>query len=324
MIRVTFLGTAASRPTVGRNVSGISIHREGESFLFDCGEGTQRQMMRFGTGFALDAIFITHLHADHFLGLIGLTRTLSLQGRTDTLRIYGPRGSTRSLLDAVHLGVDRIAFPVQVEELEPGEEAIKTEEYSIAAYSSRHGVSSVGYVLREHPRPGRFDVEKARELGVPEGPLFGRLHAGEPVVAAGREIRPEEVVGPPRAGRTIVYTGDTRPCRETEEVARGADLLIHDATFGEDEVKRAHETFHSTGRGAALLARRAKVRRLVLTHLSARYAANALPIEREAREVFPETKVAYDGLVVEVPFREDEVEKEERPVLKNARRGGSE
>ncbi len=301
MIRVTFLGTAAARPTVGRNVSSIALQREGELMLLDCGEGTQRQMMRYGTGFGVGAIFVTHLHADHFLGLIGLLRTLSLQGRTEPMEIYGPRGSRKTLQQAIHLGVERVRFPVEIVELRDGDR-VEREEYDVVAFQTRHGTRAVGYALKEHDRLGRFDVEKARALGVPEGPLFGRLHRGETVDVDGRTIRPEEVVGPPRSGRSVVYTGDTLPSDTVREVARTADLLIHDATFGAEEAERARDTSHSTAREAAEVARDAGARRLILTHLSARYADDPDPLEAEAREVFPGARVAYDGLSVEIPY----------------------
>ncbi len=304
MLRVTFLGTAASRPTVGRNVSSIAVQREGELMLFDCGEGTQRQMMRFGTGFSIQAIFVTHMHADHFLGVTGLLRTLALQGREEPLALYGPRGAAEILETAIHLGVERVNFPVSIGEMAPGDRVVR-DGYAVEAFGVRHGTSAVGYALVEDERLGRFDVERARALGVPEGPLFGRLHRGEPVEVEGRTIRPEEVVGPPRPGRKLVYTGDTRPARGTRELARDADLLIHEATFGEEEAERAHETFHTTARGAAKIARDSGVRRLVLTHLSARYSDNPDPLEEEARTVFPETRVAFDGLTLEIPFRPD-------------------
>lgn len=301
MIRVTFLGTAAARPTVGRNVSSIALQREGELMLLDCGEGTQRQMMRYGTGFGVGAIFVTHLHADHFLGLIGLLRTLSLQGRTEPMEIYGPRGSRKTLQQAIHLGVERVRFPVEIVELRDGDR-VEREEYDVVAFQARHGTRAVGYALKEHDRLGRFDVEKARALGVPEGPLFGRLHRGETVDVDGRTIRPEEVVGPPRSGRSVVYTGDTLPSDIVREVARTADLLIHDATFGAEEAERARDTRHSTAREAAEVARDAGARRLILTHLSARYADDPDPLEAEAREVFPGARVAYDGLSLEIPY----------------------
>ena len=305
MIRVTFLGTAASRPTVGRNVSSILINREGELLMFDCGEGTQRQMMRFGTGFSVRDIFVTHMHADHFLGIIGLLRTMGLQGREEPINLWAPVGGGSILHDAVNLGVERVPFGIEIRELEP-EQRVERDGYDIIAYRSQHGGRSLGFVLAEHERRGRFNPERARELGVPEGPLFGRLHRGESVEVNGRIVRPEEVVGPPRPGRRVVYTGDTRPTRRTIEVARGADLLIHDATFGEDEADRARATGHSTAREAAEVARKAGVLRLALTHISSRYAEDPRALEREARAVFPGAFVAHDGLEIELPYRQEE------------------
>jgi len=306
MIRITFLGTAAARPTVTRNVSALALQREGDLWLLDCGEGTQRQMMKFGSGFGLRGILITHLHGDHILGLTGLLRTMALQGRTDPLPIHGPPGSLPVLESVVHLGGRLSAFPVHLHEMAPGERIrCDAEGYDIETFAVRHGVSAVGYVLREHERPGRFDVERARELGVPEGPLFGRLHRGEAVEVDGRTIRPEEVVGPPRPGRSVAFTGDTRPCAETVAAAQGAELLVHDATFTSDEAERARETFHATAAEAARIARQAGVRRLALTHVSARYSANASPLEREAGEIFPGTMVAFDGLTLELPYPQD-------------------
>ena len=301
MIRVTFLGTAASRPTVGRNVSGLAVQREGDLMLFDCGEGTQRQMMRYGTGFAVDAIFITHMHADHFLGITGLLRTLGLQGRVEPLALYGPPGSQPTLEVLVHLGAERTPFEVPIRELAPGD-AVKRDGYDVIAFEADHGVRALGYALAEHERLGRFDVERARALGIPEGPLFGRLHRGEPVEVDGRTISADEVVGRARAGRRVVYSGDTRPSRAISEIARGADLLVHDCTFSEEEADRARDTYHATASGAARSALEAGVRRLVLTHISARYADNPRALEEEATAVFPGSQVAQDGLVIEIPF----------------------
>lgn len=305
MIRITFLGTSASRPTVGRNVSGIAVQREGDLMLWDCGEGTQRQMMRYGTGFGLSAIFITHMHADHYLGLIGLSRTLALQGRDEPLDLYGPPGSRKILHDALHLGVARIGFPVRIHEVGPGDGAAR-DGYDVEAFPVRHGLPAVGYVLREHDRPGRFDVGRARALGIPEGPVYGRLHRGEAVRVGDRVIDPKELVGPPRPGRRIVYTGDTLPLRTTAQVAWRCDALIHDATFGQDDADRARDTFHSTAREAAEVAREAEARRLFMTHLSARHSADPGPLQREAEGIFPGARVAHDGLSVEIGYGDDE------------------
>ena len=303
MIRVVFLGTAASRPTVGRNVSSLVIARAGEMLMFDCGEGTQRQMMRYGTGFTVNDIFFTHMHADHFLGVIGLLRTMGLQGREEPMNLYGPEGARAILHEAVHLGVDRVPFEIGIHELASGT-VLNRGDYDIVAYKTQHGIRSLGYALVEHERLGRFNPDRARELGVPEGPLFGRLHRGEPIEVDGRTITAEDVVGPPRTGRRIVYTGDSRPCKATQEVAVGADLLIHDSTFGEEEADRASATGHSTAREAAELAKKAGVLKLVLTHISSRYADDPRGLEREARHVFRETVAAHDGLQIEVPFKD--------------------
>ena len=303
MIRVTFLGTAAARPTVGRNVSAIMMHRGGDSLLFDCGEGTQRQMMRYGTGFSVNDIFFGHLHADHFLGVTGLLRTMGLQGREEPMRLWAPEGGARTLHEAANLGMERVTFPLEIHELQP-EQRVQRDGYEIVAYRSQHGLRSLGFALIEAERLGRFDPDRARDLGVPEGPLFGKLHRGEPIELDGRVITPEELVGPARPGRRVIYSGDTRPCRETLEIARDADLLIHDATFAHEEAARAKETNHSTAREAADLAQRAGVLQLALTHISARYADDVRPLEREARAVFRPTVIAYDGLTIEVPYRD--------------------
>jgi ribonuclease Z len=304
VLRLQFLGTSAARPTVERSVSALTVVREGETLLFECGEGTQRQMMKYGVGFALADVFFTHFHADHFLGVIGLVRTLGLQGRTDPLRLYGPKGARKLLGSALTLGVERVPFEVEIVELEPGE-SLRRGEYDLLAYAADHGGSALGYVLVEKDRLGKFDPARAKELGVPEGPLWGRLQRAEAVrLEDGRTIEPDSIVGPARPGRKVVYSGDTRPCKATIEAAIGADLLVHEATFSLEEADRARETHHSTAHEAAEVARMARVRRMVLTHVSARYSRDPGPLLQEAQAVFPETIVARDGMEIDVPFRE--------------------
>ena len=303
MLSVTFLGTGAACPTVERNVAALAIQREGETLLFDCGEGTQRQMMRYGVGFSFRELFLTHYHSDHFLGVIGLFRTMGLLDRKDGVALYGPKGAQRILSAALSVGIERTRFPVEIFEVKPGDR-LGRGEYELAVFETEHRADTVGYALVEHDRLGRFDPDRARELGIPEGPLWGQIHRGKQVTLPdGRTIAADTLVGPPRPGRTVVYTGDTRPHGAVVRAAKGADLLIHEATFGDDERVRAEETGHSTAREAAEVARDAGVGRLVLTHISPRYSRDAPELVAEAQEVFPETIVARDGLTVEVPFR---------------------
>ena len=302
-LSVQFLGTAASRPTIERNVAGLAIVREGETMLVDCGEGTQRQMMKYGISFNFGDVFITHWHADHYLGLMGLCRTLVLQDRKDPLRVWAPKGADRMLKKMDGLGLERLSFPLEVHELAPGDE-IKREGYAVRAFPLDHrGAPSLGYALLEEERRGRFNPDLARELGIPEGPLWGQVAKGLPITLDdGRVIEPHVLVGPTRAGRSVVITGDTRPTEATIEAARGADLLVHEATFAEEEATRAIETGHSTAREAARVAATAGVKRLVLTHLSARYTRDTSDLDREARDIFAETLIARDGMEIAIGF----------------------
>ncbi len=306
MIQVTFLGTGAATPSVARGVSSLAIQREGEVLLFDCGEGTQRQMMRYGTGFTLEDLFISHYHADHILGIPGLLRTMGLMARTAPIRLWGPRGAERTLGELVTLGMERTKFPVEIHELNPGD-VLDRGEYVLEVGAAEHKGACLAYALIEKERLGRFDPDCARALGIPEGPLWGKIHRGERVTTTeGREVDPAELVGPPRSGRRVVYSGDTAPCNSVMTLAAGADLLIHEATFGDDEKERAIETRHSTAREAAELARDAGVRQLALTHISARYSREAPELLAEAQRLFPATQIAKDGLVVDVPYPEGE------------------
>jgi ribonuclease Z len=218
--------------------------------------------------------------------------------------LYGPKGARRIISHALDVGVERTKFPFDIVEVKPGDR-ITRAEYDLLVFDTDHRADTVGYALVEHDRLGRFDPERALALGIPEGPLWGKIHRGQPVTLDdGRVIQPGELVGPPRPGRTVVYSGDTRPHRGVIEAARGADLLVHEATFSEEERARAIDTGHSTARDAAWVAREAGVRRLVLTHISARYSREAPELLAEAKSVFPGAVVARDGMIVDVPFPE--------------------
>lgn len=305
-LTVRFLGTSASRPTVERNVSSVALVREGETMMFDCGEGTQRQMMRYGVSFALSRIFFTHMHADHMLGVIGLCRTLALGGRTEPMHLFGPPGSDDLLRRAIRLGTEKQPFAIEVTEMKPGD-AIEHEHYSLQTFPVDHaGKSAMGYALVEKERLGRFDPEAARAMGIPEGPMWGALHRGKPVTLPdGRVVTAESLVGPSRPGRRVVITGDSRPCEATITAAANADLLVHEATFSDEEAPRALETGHSTAREAAEVAAKAGVKKLLLTHFSARYTRDAAELQAEARAVFAETYIARDGLELDVAFGDE-------------------
>jgi ribonuclease Z len=305
LLRLTFLGTSAAQPTLHRNLSGLVVKADTDLLLFDCGEGSQRQMVRFGTGFTVDAAFFTHFHADHYLGIIGFLRTLGMMGRDQPMHLYGPPTAKRVLHQAVHLGVEALAFPVEIHELKDGD-SVRRNGYTVHAVGVDHRINALAYVLTEDDRPGRFHVEKARALGVPPGPEFGKLQRGEAVTLPdGTTVRPEEVLGAARSGRRLAISGDTRPCASLTRAAKDADLLIHEATFSDDEQERAVETRHSTAREAARVAREAGVRRLILTHLSSRHDTDPSKLLAQAREEYKgPTEVAHDGLTVELPLRD--------------------
>jgi ribonuclease Z len=255
-------------------------------------------------GFSFRDIFFSHYHSDHILGVTGLIRTMGLLDRTAPVVLHGPRGAQRILGGLLAVGIEKSRFPVEIVEVKPGD-TLKRDGYDLEIFATEHRADTVGYALREHIRLGRFNPDLAREMGVPEGPLWGRLHKGETVTLPdGRRVGPNDLVGQPRAGRTVVFSGDTRPTATLLQAARGADLLIHEATFSHEEAGRAVETGHSTAQEAATIARDAGVRQLVMTHISARYTRDAPELVAEARAIFPETVVARDGMTVEVPFPE--------------------
>jgi ribonuclease Z len=299
---VVFLGTSGATPTAQRAPAATLVRRGGERILFDCAEGTQRQLLRCDIGLVeLREVFLTHFHADHYLGLPGMLKTYSLRGRELPLTIYGPPG-LRALLASLRRIFGRLTYPVENVELGPGD-ALERDGYRLDVFPVNHGVSAVGYALVEHERPGRFDVEAADALGVPDGPARGVLQRGETLTLPdGRGVEPSQVLGAPRGGRKLVLTGDTAPAASVVEAAGGADLLVHEATFLADERERAHETLHSTAAEAALIAREAGVRLLALTHLSTRYFGHE--VVEEARELFPDTVVPRDFDVIALPFRE--------------------
>jgi ribonuclease Z len=299
---VVFLGTSGSVPTARRAPTSLLLRRGGERLLIDCGEGTQRQLLRCSVGLVeLSEIFLTHYHADHYLGLPGMLKTFALRGRELPLTVYGPPGLPE-LFDGLRRIFGRLTYPLALEVLRPGD-ALERDGYAIRAFPVDHGLPGVGYALVEEARPGRFDVEAARSLGVPEGPLWGALQRGETVeLASGAQVTPDGVLGDPRCGRKVVVTGDTRPARSVLEAALEADVLVHEATFSKEEAERADETGHSTAAEAAELGRVADVRMLALTHLSNRYFGPE--IVREARAVFPETVVPRDFDIIDVRFAE--------------------
>jgi ribonuclease Z len=299
-LSVLFLGTAGSMPTVQRAPASLLIRRGGDRILIDCGEGSQRQLLRSVGLPDVEHVFLTHFHADHFLGLPGMMKTFALRGRAVPLHIYGPRG-LKGLMSDLRRIYGKLSYELTITELAPNE-AVEMPGFRVGAFAVAHRVEALGYALVEDHRPGRFDPVRARELGVAEGPAFGRLQHGETVDAGGRQVQPADVMGDPRPGRKLVFTGDTVPCDATAAVAVGAELLVHDGTFSGEELERARQTGHSTAPEAAALARDADVSLLALTHLSSRYFGPV--IEKEARSVFERSVVPRDFDLIEIPYRE--------------------
>jgi ribonuclease Z len=293
---VLFLGTAGSSPSPRRGLPATLVRRGGDRLLFDCGEGTQRQLMQSVGLIELEELFITHFHADHVLGLPGMLKTFALRQRERELIVYGPRGLGR-VYDLLSPVIGRLTFRVELVELQ-GNDELERDGYRIAAFDVDHGGPGLGYALVEAPRPGEFDPQRARELGVRPGPDFGRLQGGEEVEG----VRPDQVMGEPRRGRKVVLTGDTAPCEMTRLVAWEGDLLVHEATFMEEDADRAAETRHSTAAQAAELAAAAEVRMLALTHISPRYSGGQ--VRDEARSAFENVIVPRDFDRVELPFPE--------------------
>jgi ribonuclease Z len=308
-LRVTFLGTSGAIPTTERNPAALFVSREGDDLLFDCGEGTQRQMMRYGTGFGVDHLFVTHTHGDHVLGIPGLTQTMDFNERDRPLAVHVPAGERSVAKRLLHATGTDPSFPVRVNEVRAGDVALSGDEYEVRAFDVNHRTNAVGYAVVEDDRKGRFDREKAEEeLGIEPGPEYSRLHRGETVeLDDGTVVQPEAVVGDPRPGRKLVYTGDTTPTGSTVDAAADADLLVHDATFTSELADRAEATAHSTAGQAGSIARQAEAKRLALVHISSRYAGDVTDHETEAREAFDgRAWVPNDGETFEVPFPDAE------------------
>jgi ribonuclease Z len=294
---VVFIGTAGSAPSARRALPATLVRRGGDRLLFDCGEGTQRQLLKSNGLIELEEVFITHFHADHWLGLPGMLKTFSLRGRERPLTVYGPPGLKTLFNDSLRFVVGKNTYPLNLRELEP-EEPVEHDDYLVAPFAVDHRVPAYGYVIVEQERPGRFDDAKARELGLDFGPDFGRIQRGETV----NGVEPSQVMGPPRAGRKIVLSGDTAPSPRTQAIAHHADLLVHEATFIDEDVERADETRHTTALAAARLAAEAEVKMLALTHVSPRYSGGEL--RDEARTAFENTIVPRDFDSVEIPLPE--------------------
>lgn len=302
-MKIVFLGTGGTYPSKMRNVTSVAVQLPGEVVMFDCGEGTQRQLMRSSVSFMkINTILISHLHADHFLGIPGLVQSMSLNGRENDLRILGPKGTKKNVQSMLRLGYFKSGFRVLTEDITP-KSVLDFGSYAIRCVEAEHSIPSLAYSLEENPRPGRFDLKKARKLSVPEGPLYRRLQEGKSVKVGDRKIQPEQVLGPPRPGRKLVYSGDTKPSRTIVRLAKNADVLIHDCTLDSSHGKLASDFGHSTAAEAATVAKAAKVGTLFLVHLSPRYESHEV-LEKEARSIFKESVVAQDLMEYIVRFRD--------------------
>ncbi len=300
-MQIVFLGTSGSWPTPRRNVSAIAVKRGPEVLLFDCGEGTQRQLMISKLSFMqVTRVFVTHFHGDHFLGLPGLMQSMNFFGREAPLEVYGPAGCEDLVADLLGLGHFKAGYPVHAHDLSPGER-VDGGEYGVTAFEAVHTVPGLSYVLEENERPGRFDLDRAQALGIPAGPLYSELQEGRTITVRGQTVRPDQVLGPPRRGRKVVYTGDSMPHEALVAMARGADVLIHDATSDAALEEKANRYGHSSSRQAAQVAKDAGVGLLVLTHMSPRYEDPAT-LFNDAKAVFDNVRLADDFLEIDVPY----------------------
>ncbi|MGB7925259.1 MAG: ribonuclease Z [Pyrinomonadaceae bacterium] len=312
-MRITFLGTSAGVPTRARNVSCVALRltQRGEVWLFDCGEGTQHQLLRSDLKLSqITRIFITHLHGDHLFGLVGLLASAGMAGHARSIDVYGPPGIEEYAREVTRLSETHFSYRSEAHTVDAGV-VFEDDEFTVTAQPLKHRIQTFGYRVEERDRPGEFDVAKAVATGIAPGPLYGRLKRGERVrLEDGRELDGREFCGPTISGRRIAYCTDTIYCRSAVELARDADLLIHEATFAGTEEELAQRSLHSTSLMAARVAQEAGAKQLMLTHISPRYVTGN-PIEPqdllgEARSIFPNTEMAHDFLTVEVARRQPE------------------
>ena len=297
-MEIIFLGTSSAVHSYTRNHPAIILKAFGETMLFDCGEGTQRQLIFAKVSpMKISKIFLSHYHGDHILGLPGLLQSMNFRGRENKLTIYGPKGLYDLKDSLFKLGYSKIEFPIEF--IEIGSQTIESDEdYIIKSQHVNHNVPCLAYSVEELKKP-RFNREKAIELGVPVGPDFGRLHNGEEVEIDGKIIKPEQVLGPPRKGNKITYSGDTTPCSEMVEFARDSTILIHESTYMSEDADKAVENFHSTSADAAKIAKDSNSKELILTHFSTRYTKTD-ELLKEAKEVFENTKLAKDFMKIDI------------------------
>ncbi|MGK7950319.1 MAG: ribonuclease Z [Xenococcaceae cyanobacterium] len=315
-MEITFLGTSSGVPTRSRNVSSIALRlpQRAEVWLFDCGEGTQHQLLRSEIKTSqIRRIFVTHMHGDHTFGLMGLIASCGLAGNAQEIHIYGPPGLSEYLQACAKYSYINFGSRLQLHTVKPGI-LYEDKEFSVSCTLLKHRVPAYGYRIAEKNRPGRFDIDKAKALGIPPGPIYGELKQGKTITLAdGRIIKGTELCGEPEIGRKVVYCTDTIFCDSALELAQDADVLIHEATFAHQDADMAFERLHSTSTMAAQVALLAGVKQLIMTHFSPRYVpGNPITLDnlkQEARAIFPKTKLAYDFYTYEVPRRREAKEK---------------
>ncbi len=302
-MRLVFLGTSSAVPTASRGLSSIALIRGAEVLLFDAGEGMQRNFIKAGLGINRKMkIFITHMHADHCVGLLGLLQTMGLQGREKSVYIYGEPRLEEFLRENMRIINFRLTFDIIVHKIDKGGVVVKEKDYQISCCETVHSVPSFAYCLEEFDRPGTFNISEAKRLGIPEGELYGRLQHGQNVIYGGKMIKSTHVVGPPRRGRKIGISGDTRPTDKLARFFKDCDVLVFESTYGHDKQEKAIENGHSTAAEAATIAKKAEVDKLLLTHFSARYDETSI-LEKEASAIHSNVEAAEDLKVVKISYR---------------------